>query len=728
MYRINEIIDQVLSYHPGADIELLQKAYVFTARAHEGQTRLSGEPYLSHPLEVAGLLSELKLDVVAIAAGLLHDTIEDTNTTEEIIGQLFGPEVSRIVEGITKISRLKFATKTEHQAENIRKMILAMANDIRVLLVKLSDRLHNMRTLGYHTPDKQKSIAQETLDIYAPLAGRLGIGRFRAQLEDLSLYYLETGVYESIKDGISRHRGQQEAYIGEIKGVIEAGMEKEGISGRVEGRFKHYYSIYRKMRTQSLSLDQLYDLIGFRVIVDSIRDCYEVLGLIHSIWRPIPGRFKDYIGIPKTNMYQSLQTAVVGPYGERMEIQIRTDEMHHVAEEGIAAHWRYKEHGSDRAMDPDESDRFAWLRHLLEMQRETTDPGEFLHTLRVDLFPEKIYVFTPAGDVRELPKQATPVDFAYAIHSEVGNKCQGARVNGRMTPLKQELKTGDIVEIITSKKQKPSSDWLNFVKTPKARARIRQWINTQDRDVAIAHARETLTRELKRDHLELGALIKDGRLEVAAKEFGFKHEDDVLAAMGHGKLTLGQVLGKLVPKSVESIEEKIAARPRKRRKKSSKSGIKVQGQDGILVRLAKCCRPLPGDDIRGFVTRGRGVTVHRADCPYVASADHDRLVDVSWDEGVEQRYSADIRVVGRNQRGFLPEISGVITTDEANILAANVKTDKSGRVVGSFTVQLSSSGQLNRILGELKRMKNVVSVSRQAVGHNLPLKKTGPKR
>jgi GTP pyrophosphokinase len=713
MYRIGEIIDRVLDYHPQADVDLVQKAYVYTAHAHQGQTRLSGEPYLHHPLEVAGLLSELKLDVVSICAGLLHDVLEETPTTAEDMERLFGSEVSRIVEGVTKISRMKFATRTEHQAESIRKMILAMADDIRVVLVKLSDRLHNMRTLGFHKPEAQQRIARETLDIYAPLAGRLGMGFFKSQLEDLSLYYLEPEAYQRIKDGIASFSRQERKYIEEIKAGLEEAMAKHGIQGRVEGRFKHYYSVYKKMRDQSLTPDQVYDLVGFRLILDSVRDCYEALGMVHSVWRPIPGRFKDYIGIPKANMYQSLHTAVVGPYGERIEIQIRTEEMHLLAETGIAAHWRYKEGRGD--VDPAEGERFAWLRGLLEWQRETSDPKEFLRGLRVDLYPEEVYVFTPAGEVKDLPKGATPVDFAYAVHSEVGNHCQGARVNGRMVPLRHELKTGDIVEILTANKQHPSKDWLSFVKTPKAKTRIRHWVRTQEWDSSVALGRDMLGRELKQLNQDLAAVNRDGRLKAVTAEYGFQQPDDLMAEVGFGKLSARQVAGKMVTteeREKERDQRTILERLIGRTPKKTKGGIKVRGEDDIMVRLAQCCHPLPGDDILGFVTRGRGVSVHRADCPKITEADPRRVVEVEWDQADDQKHTAELVVVGRDRTGILADIAATLAQHDASVLTAQVHTEPDGRAWSNFTIEVADAGHFETIVRHLKKVKDVMSVSR----------------
>jgi guanosine-3',5'-bis(diphosphate) 3'-pyrophosphohydrolase len=725
MYRIGEIIDRVLDYHPQADVDLIQKAYVYTAKAHQGQTRLSGEPYLHHPLEVAGLLTELKLDVVSIAAGLLHDVLEETPTTPAQMDELFGGEVSRIVDGVTKITRLNFASRTEHQAESIRKMILAMADDIRVVLVKLSDRLHNMRTLGFHKPESQQRIARETLDIYAPLAGRLGMGAFKSQLEDLSLYYLEPEAYQRIKDGIALFARQERRYIDEIKSDLEEALAKHDLRGRVEGRFKHYYSIYQKMQEQSLTPDQVYDLAGFRIILPTDKDCYEALGVVHSVWRPIPGRFKDYIGIPKTNMYQSLHTAVVGPYGERMEIQIRTEEMHLVAETGIAAHWRYKEGRGE--VDPAEGERFAWLRSLLEWQRETSDPKEFLRDLRLDLYPDEVYVFTPDGEVKDLPRGATPVDFAYAVHSEVGYHCVGARVNGRMVPLRHELKTGDIIEILTSNKQHPSKDWLTFVKTPKAKARIRHWVRTQEWDSSVSLGRDMLARELKQLGQEFAVMAREGRLKAVTGEYGFQQSDDLLAEIGFGKLSARQIAGKIVApeeREPERDQRSILERLTRRAPKKSKGGIKVRGEDNIMVRLAQCCHPLPGEDILGFVTRGRGVSVHRADCSAITGADPSRVIEVEWDQAPDERHTAQLIVVGRDRTGILADIAATLAQHEASVLAAEVHTEPDGRAVGNFTIEVADVGHLETIVRHLKRVKDVVTVNRGSAGGHTKKKRS----
>ena len=543
MIRITDIIDRVLTYNPDADVGMIDRAYIYSARVHEGQVRLSGEPYLMHPLEVAGILSEMKLDVVSIAAGLLHDVIEDTHVTPEELKEMFGPEVYLIVSGVTKLSKLSFHSSQERQAESIRKMILAMADDIRVILIKLTDRLHNMRTLQYHSSHKKIEIAQETSDIYAPIAGRLGIYWIKKELEDSAFMYLKPEEYERIKNLVSKDREEREQYIETVRNYIDQKMKAANLRCEVMGRYKYFYSIYNKMVTQRLAFEDVYDIIAFRIILDTIPQCYEALGLIHSLWKPIDIKFKDYIARPKQNMYQSLHTTVIGPYGERVEIQIRTHEMDQVAKSGIAAHWSYKE-GSQ--VDENVQKTFAWIQNLVENQENFRDPEEFMENVRIDLFPDEVYVFTPRGDVKSLPKGATPVDFAYLIHTEVGNQCTGAKVNGLMVPLRYELKTGDIVEIVTSKNHHPSKDWLNFVKTVKARSRIRQWIKTQDQERSITLGREMCEKAFRKNRLNFNNLLKSDDMKEVVSHFGFKTIDDLIASVGYGKITPLQIVRKFV--------------------------------------------------------------------------------------------------------------------------------------------------------------------------------------
>ncbi|WP_028320987.1 RelA/SpoT family protein [Desulfatiglans anilini] len=713
MIRLNDITDKLLKYHPKANTALVEKAYVYSAKVHLGQVRLSGEPYLSHLLETAYILARLKMDVTCIVAGLLHDTIEDTKASLEDIERLFGPETALIVDGVTKISQMQFSNREQRQAENIRKMILAMSSDIRVIIVKLSDRLHNMRTLGYHSPEKQKLIASETLDIYAPLAGRMGIYWLKSELEDLCLYYLEQEVYQTIKMEIAQRRDEREKFIREVKELLIAKFKEVGIEAVVKGRYKHFYSIYRKMVDQDLTVSQVFDVLAFRVIVDSVKHCYEALGHIHSMWKPISGRFKDYISMPKANMYQSLHTTVIGPWGERMEVQIRTWDMDRVAEEGIAAHWKYKEGAAARQTD---DKQFAWLRQLLEWQKSLDDPAEFLDTVRMDLFPNEVYVFTPTGEVKEFPKGATPIDFAYSIHSEVGEKCMGARVNGKMVPIRYMLQNGDIVEIITSPKQHPSKDWLDFVKTSRAKNKIRHWIKNQEKEESIQLGRSVLEKMLEQENVTLPNLMKSDVLAEVARDVSFHSIEEMLAQIGFGKLSARQVVGRLKTKlgikedKTHGLVEKVVSKIRRRR---GGSGIKVRGVSDMLVRFANCCHPIPGEKVVGFITRGRGITIHQKNCRHILHADPDRLVEISWDTGQEETHIARLKVTSLDQKGILADLSAVLTQKNANIVQADVKTTIDKKGIALFTLELENFQQLQDIIAGLKRVKNVLKVERQ---------------
>ena len=712
MIRLNDITSRLVSYNPKADISLVEKAYVYSAKVHQGQVRLSGVPYLSHPLEVAYILTEMKMDVVSIVAGLLHDTIEDTDAELAEIERLFGNETANIVDGVTKISKIQFGSTEERQAENIRKMILAMTTDIRVIMVKLSDRLHNMRTLGFHTPEKQTRIAQETLDIYAPLAGRMGIYWLKGNLEDLCLFYLEPEIYKQINTGIAERRGAREQFIGEVRELIGQKVKEYGIEATVKGRHKHFFSIYQKMKDQNLSVDQVYDVVAFRVIVNTLKECYEVLGIIHSTWKPIPGRFKDYISLPKANMYQSLHTSVIGPYAHRMEVQIRTWEMDKVAEEGIAAHWKYKEGIKGGGTD---QKQFAWLRQLLEWQKNLHDPKEFMEMVQMDLFPDEVYVFTPKGEVKEFPKGATPVDFAYSIHSEIGEKCAGARVNGRMVPLRYLLTNGDIIEIITSNRQHPRKDWLDFVKTTKAKSRIRQWIKKEERDESIIIGKNILEKSLEHSQLNIPNIAKNQQLVAVAKDLSLQTLEDLFANIGYGKISTNQVLGRLKPvlgiekQEPHNIVRKVVSKITRR--KSSK-GIKVRGIDDMLVRFANCCHPLPGEHVLGFITRGRGVTIHKYNCSHILDSDPERLVDVQWDPADEDVYMARIKVTSVDRKGILADVSSIMAKKEANILNAEIKTTMDKKGVSFFTIEVESYRQLEEIMGAIKRVENVLIVER----------------
>jgi guanosine-3',5'-bis(diphosphate) 3'-pyrophosphohydrolase len=708
--RLNDIEEEVLKHHPEADIALIEKAYVFSARAHEGQVRLSGEPYLSHPLEVAYILAKMGLGAVTVSCGLLHDTVEDSTATLDELEEYFGEEVTDIVNGITKIGQLTFGDSVTQQAEYIRKMILSMSHDIRVLLVKLADRVHNMRTLGYMDPARQKLIARETLDIYAPLAGRLGMFRIRAELEELAFFYLEPDAYQQIQEGLARRRGELENYIREVSQFLQEKLAEHQLHGEVSGRPKHYYSIYRKLQAQQITLDELHDLLAFRIILNTVSECYEALGVIHNLFRPVPGRLKDYIGMPKANMYQSIHTTVIGPRGERMEVQIRTQDMHRVAEEGIAAHWSYKER---RAYKEQDAQRFAWLKQIVDLQMELKNPLELLEGVRLELYPEEVYVFTPKGEVKELPRGATPVDFAYAIHTEVGHRCTGAKVNGRMVPLRSELQNGDTVEIITSPHHHPSRDWLQFVTTPRARHKVRQWLKSTEREQSIALGKELLERELRKSGASLQKLLKEGEeLKRVTKEFSFVGPDDLLASIGHGKISPGQVSGRLfkvaAPAAVEEPQPPVPeARP-----ETEVGAIRVKDLDDLLIRLANCCQPIPGDAIMGYITRGKGVTIHRADCPYLASTESFRHIPAEWDGGQQKLYPVKIQVVSVDKPGLLADITSVLKVADVNVTRAQVETTADRRGIAQFTIQVTDQQHLEKVFTALKRLKEVISVRR----------------
>jgi GTP pyrophosphokinase len=712
MIRLDDIKSKLSSYHPKADLGLVEKAYVYSAKVHQGQVRLSGEPYLSHPLEVAHLLTKMKMDVVSIVAGLLHDTIEDTDAELSEVERLFGPETATIVDGVTKISMMQFTSHEERQAENMRKMILAMATDIRVIVVKLADRLHNMRTLGFQIPEKQGSIATETLDIYAPLAGRMGIHWVKSSLEDLCLFYLEPEIYEQIKTGIAERQEAREKFIQEVSDLLSEKLQESNINATIKGRHKHFYGIYSKMRDQNLNINQVYDALAFRVIINSLKECYEVLGLIHATWKPVAGRFKDYISLPKPNMYQSLHTTVIGPQGRRMEVQIRTWEMNKVAEEGIASHWRYKD-GLVTSKTDDK--HFLWLRELLEWQKNLSDPKEFIESVRMDLFPDSVYVFTPKGEVKEFPKGATPVDFAYSIHSEIGEKCSGARVNGRMVPLRYQLQNGDVVEIITSSRQHPRNDWLDFVKSSRAKTKIRHWIKTQERDESIELGKDSLEKALEQSHITLSNITKSEQILAIAKDFSLQSVQDLLANIGYGKLSVIQVIGRLKPKlgiEVEKPAGLVSKMVSRITRKKSTRGIKVKGLDDMLVRFAKCCHPLPGEHVIGFITRGRGVTIHKRNCRHIIDATPERVVDVVWEPSDHDVYLARLRVMSVDKKGMLADISSIMAQKDANIVQAEIKTTMDNNSVSLFTVEVEDFNHLQDIMGAIKKVRDVLIVER----------------
>jgi GTP pyrophosphokinase len=711
LIRINDIVEKVSDYAPDADIGIIERAYIYSARVHEGQVRLSGEPYLSHPLEVAGILADMKLDPESVAAGILHDVIEDTAASPEEIKDIFGPEVMHIVLGVSKLSSLSFGTSQARQAESIRKMFLAMADDIRVILIKLADRLHNMRTLQYHSPEKRREIAQETIDIYAPIASRLGIYLIKNELEETSFKYTHPEEYSRIDNLLSKSRTDREKYIEKVKSDLKEAMDAANLKCEVLGRVKNNYSIHNKMVAQNLPFEEIYDIIAFRIILDSVPHCYEALGLIHSMWKPIDHKFKDYIGRPKTNMYQSLHTTVIGPVGERIEIQIRTREMDRVAESGIAAHWGYKE---GKRLDENISRKFAWIQDLIENQENFLDPGEFLENVRIDLFPDEVYVFTPRGEVKTLPSGATPVDFAYMIHTEVGNQCTGAKVNGRMVSLPYELKTGDIVEIVTSKNHHPSKDWLNFVKTVKARSKIRHWIKVQETQRSLSLGREMCEKAFRKERLSFNNLVKSEKMMTVVEQFGFKTIDDLIANVGYGKITPLQVLRKFEPKSEEaeadeSIFNKLMGRVRK---KKPKTGILVNGVDDILIKFGKCCQPVPGDPILGYITQGYGVTVHRTNCVNALRMNPERQIEVSWNQNANDTYPVKIRIISQDRMGLLADLVGNISKLGANILNARTETRENKMVDSFFTIGVEDTTHLDKILAAIKKVRQVQEVKR----------------
>ncbi|HID98016.1 MAG TPA: bifunctional (p)ppGpp synthetase/guanosine-3',5'-bis(diphosphate) 3'-pyrophosphohydrolase [Thermodesulfobacteriaceae bacterium] len=715
MIRINDILEKINSYLPDADTSLVEKAYIYSAKVHAGQTRLSGEPYLSHPLAAAYILAKLKLDMPSIAAGLLHDTIEDTLATDKELEEMFGKDVALIVDGVTKLSKIEFQSRVHKQAENTRKMILAMSKDIRVLLVKLADRLHNMRTLGYQKERKRIKIARETLDIYAPLASRLGIDWIKRELEDLAFYNIYPEEFQALRKQVEERLGERKVYVEEVKDLIAHKMADFGLSCRVLGRPKHLYSIFRKIRTRNVSLDQVYDLIAFRIVLNTAKECYEALGIVHSLWKPVPGRFKDYISLPKANMYQSLHTTVIRPYGDRMEIQIRTEEMDRVAREGIAAHWLYKE---GRTVKKEQERQFDWLQQLMEWQKEVDDPREFLESVKMDLFPNEVYVFTPDGEVKEFPSGATPVDFAYAIHTEVGHHCAGAKINGRMVPLRYQLKNGDVVEIITSKQHVPSRDWLKLAKTSRARARIRHWIKTEEREKSLALGKDLCVREFRKRRLDFSELIRDKGAEVA-QALSFKTLEDLMVAVGYGKVSSAQVAGKFAPpeKAEESpVPYEKSSKEARRSRKKRRQGILIHGLDDIMIHLGRCCTPVPGDDVVGYITRGRGVTVHREDCSNVRNMDPERRVDVTWDVSEVENFPVRIKVGTADQKGMLAAVSNAISVSEANILKAKVTTTPDDRALFSFVVEVSDGDHLRKVFSGIRKVEGVIMVDRATAG------------
>ena len=707
MARISEIEERVQQNFPGVDTSLLQRCYVYSAKVHQGQMRLSGEPYLTHPLAVAEILAEMRLDPITVAAGLLHDTVEDTLASEEELRDQFGEEIGDLVAGLTKLSKIEFSSRAEHQAENFRKMLLAMSKDIRVILIKLADRLHNMRTLKYMAEDSRRRISQETLEIYAPLAHRLGIYWMKVELEGRAFRELYPEVHAEIDRRIQGSRRERERYVDGVKSRLSTLLEENNLQADVTGRLKEVYSLYKKMTEQDLEFSEIYDLIAFRIIVDgSAATCYETLGLVHSVWKPVPGRFKDYIAMSKPNGYRSLQTTVIGPFGERMEIQIRTQEMHRVSELGIAAHWKYKE---GTQLNSSDEKQFAWLRQLLEWQQQLNDPNEFLETVRVDLFADEVYVFTPQGDVTALPTGATAIDFAYAVHTEVGNHCAGARVNGQLVPLRNRLANGDTVEIIQSPHQRPRQEWLDHVVTGRARSRIRHFLKGAEVEHSRKLGREILTRDLQRRSYNFNKLVKSGELTKVAKDLSYKGLDAMLQAVAYGKLHSRQVIRKLGGEEEArppTLLEKVF-RPR-----GKPPSVKVDGMDRVLVRFGRCCSPLPGDPVEGFITRGRGVTVHTRDCRKIFHLDPERRVSVTWEGVPGEVRNVRVRVISEDRPGLLAEVTNRISAEGINIGGGRITTSGENRAVQTFDLAVKDRKHLDTVIKQLSKIRGVLSVER----------------
>jgi len=706
--QLGTLIEQIPKYQPGADLDLVTRAYRFSEASHQGQQRASGEPYLSHPLEVANLLVNFKMDVTTVTAGLLHDVLEDTSATKADLEREFGREIADLVDGVTKIGKLNFSSREERQAENFRKMVVAMARDLRVLMIKLADRLHNMRTIDYLPPEKTRKIAQETLDIYAPLAHRLGMAKVKAELEDLALRSIEPQAYLDLQRRVAKRRLEREADIAQVIAIIERKLSEVGIESQIRGRPKHFYSIWKKMHDQGREFDEIYDLTAVRVITGSVRDCYGALGVIHSLWKPVPGRFKDFIAMPKVNMYQSLHTTVIGPKGDPVEIQIRTWEMHRIAEEGIAAHWLYKERksGKDKL---DES--LLWLRQLLETNQDVQDPQELMDAVRVDLVPDEVYVFTPKGDVKALPEGATPLDFAYAVHTKVGEHCVGAKVNGKLVPLRYTLRQGDIVEIVTSPNQHPSRDWLQIVKSSRSRSKINQWLKVEERSRSIALGKELFEREVKKHHLNATALLGGDDVKKVASDLGYPSTEDLLAAVGYGKSSVHQLVNKLIPTAPPEPTD----RPKTTAARTTDQGVRIRGVEDLLVRFAKCCTPLPGDPIVGFITRGRGLTVHSRDCLTVAQnvLDRERLIEVEWDVAEPAKRPVRVAVyIGADRPGLLSEITGAISSRNGNITRAEVTVTDDRRGINHFVIEVADLRQLQDIMSAIRAVPDVINVER----------------
>ncbi len=715
---LENLISKIQQYNPQGDLQIIIKAYHFAEKAHEGQKRNSGERFFVHPFNIAMILADLNMDIDTIVAGLLHDVIEDTDVTFKQLEETFGSEIANLVDGVTKLKKIQYKTKEERKAENLRKMVVAMSKDIRVIIVKLTDRLHNMRTLEYMSEEKKKEKALETLEIYAPLASRLGMYKIKWELEDLSLRFIDPEGYYNLVDKVSKKRKEREEYIKTVISELKIKLHEMKIESEIKGRPKHFYSIYRKMVYQNKTFEQIFDLTAIRVIVNSVKDCYGVLGIVHTMWKPIPRRFKDYIAMPKPNMYQSLHTTVIGPKGEPFEIQIRTWEMHKTAEYGIAAHWKYKEGKEKR----DEFDKkLTWLRQMLEWQKETKDPKEFMESLKIDLFTDEVFVFTPKGDVINLPYGSTPIDFAYRVHTAVGNNCAGAKIDGRIVPLDHKLKTGNIVEILTSANSNgPSRDWLKIVKSSQAKSKIKQWFKKEEKAQNINKGKEQLEKEVKRQNYMLTEILKEDWLNKVAKGFKYNNLDDLYAAIGYGSITLAQVLTKLkrlynnyYKKNKESDNDIINKQVNKKRRKKASQGVTIKGVDNVKVRFSKCCNPVPGDDIIGYITRGRGVSVHRSDCPNVKNLDDkSRLVEVRWSNQKQSSYQAEIQIKASDRPGLLRQITQILSDYNISVTSMNARTSKEKISMINMTLEIRNVSQLKELMTRFKSIDNVMDVYR----------------
>ena len=731
---IKRIMTKVQNYQPKSDISMLERAFLVADEAHRGQTRVSGEPYISHPLQVANILTDLHLDDVTIAAALLHDVVEDTIFTLAEMEDMFGPEVAMLIDGVTKLGRIQYKSKEDQQLETYRKMFLAMAKDIRVIMIKLADRLHNMRTLKYMRADKQQRIAKETIEVYAPLANRLGISNIKWELEDLSLRYLEPDIYYDLVENVKQKRRERQNFISESIRQIEEALDDSDIHAEINGRAKHFYSIYKKMKRDHKDIGEIFDLSAIRVLVETVKDCYGVLGVIHAMWKPIPGRFKDYIAMPKTNGYQSLHTTVMAQ-GYPLEIQIRTFSMHQVSEYGVAAHWKYKEMGKSVGAASQMDQKMSWLRQMVNLQQEISDPHEYLEALKVDVFADEVFVFTPRGDVIGLPKGSNPIDFAYRIHTEVGHHCVGAKVNGKIVPLEYKLQNGDLVDVITNRANNgPSPDWLNTVASSETRSKIRSWFKKERREENILHGREQIEKELRRLGYAPKDILKEDRLQQVAQKLNIQNDEDLLAALGYGGITLHGIITKLLELHKKELQEHtklpdVSAllseikQPQRGQRGKSSHGVLVEGESGLMVRLARCCNPIPGDPISGYITRGRGVSVHRSDCPNVLNEndpDFSRMIEVSWDTGLDKEYIVEVEIVCNDKSGVLSELLAVPAEMKINIPSVHAKANRSNKtstVIMGITIK--NAQQLEQFMTNMRRIKDVFSVVR-ALGHSTP--------